>query len=228
SGDANDFQVHIIVKSVPQSQTRAKSFRSLDFFETEINFYNKVWPQLDAFQKSKKLPELFDSIPLCLATFADGKTDFIALEDLSYQGFKALERSLGLDLDAALFTLKYFAKFHAIAVAYREQHPDEFKKMDEELKETYFDEKFRGWYHGTMDKLCTVIKDAAEKELPPSYLEKIEHIFSQDLYGNISLSLKKRTGLTAITHGDCWPPNFLIQEQDGSKKLALIDFQLSR
>ncbi|GJQ65134.1 hypothetical protein Trydic_g7278 [Trypoxylus dichotomus] len=229
SGDGNIFQVHVIIKSVPQSQTRAKSFRSLDFFGTEIGFYNKIWPQLNAFQRSKQLPELFESIPLCLATFSDGKTDFIVLEDLSYQGFKALDRSSsGLDLNTTLYILKYFAKFHGISVAYKEQHPEEFQKFDEDLKETYFDEKFREWYRGTMEKMCLVVKDAAEKELPPNYFKKIEEVMSQDLYGNICQLLKKRTVFSAVTHGDCWPPNFLVKEQDGSKEIALIDFQLTR
>ncbi|KAK9730814.1 Ecdysteroid kinase-like family [Popillia japonica] len=224
-----DFQAHIIVKSIPESQVRAKSFRSDDFFKSEIYFYNQIWPKLDAFQKSKQLPNICDSIPRCFATYSDGKRDFIALENLSFQEFKALDRSSsGLDLDTTLFILRNFARFHALSVAYREQYPNEFQKWDDNLQETYFAEKFRDWYSGTFEKCCNIVKDVAEKDLPPNYLRKLEEMTSQDLFGIIGKLLKKRTPLSAVTHGDCWPPNFLMQQKNGAKKLAFIDFQLCR
>lgn len=43
---------------------------------------------------------------------------------------------------------------------------------------------------------------------------------------NICRLLKQRTKLTAVTHGDCWPPNILLQT--GTQELAVIDFQLAR
>ncbi|KAI4462609.1 hypothetical protein MML48_4g00019634 [Holotrichia oblita] len=224
-----DFQAHIIVKSIPESQVRAKSFRSDNFFKNEIDFYNQAWPKLDAFQKSKQVPNIYDSIPRCLATYSDGKRDFIALEDLSYREFKALDRSSsGLDLNTTLFILRNFARFHALSVAYREEYPNEFQKLDETLQESYFAEKFRNWYSGTFEKCCNIVKDVAQKDLPPNYLQKLEEIISQDAFGIICKLLKKRTPLSAVTHGDCWPPNFLVQQKNGAKNLALIDFQLTR
>ncbi|KAI4462603.1 hypothetical protein MML48_4g00007172 [Holotrichia oblita] len=222
----SNFQVHVIVKSFPRSQARVKLFRLMDFFKTEIYFYNKVWPKLYAFQKSKDLSQPYNSVPLCLASYVDGENDFIALEDLSHRGFTGLDRGTGLDLDTTLFILRNFAKFHAISVAYREQYPDEFHKLDEDLSETYFDEKFRKWYRGTMEKFNNVVKDAVKKELPSNYLKKIEEITSEDLFGNICKLLKQRTIFAAVTHGDCWPPNFLLQND--TQELAVIDYQLAR
>ncbi|KAI4462622.1 hypothetical protein MML48_4g00002143 [Holotrichia oblita] len=160
------------------------------------------------------------------ASYVDGENDFIALEDLSHRGFTGLNRGTGLDLDTTLFILRNFAKFHAISVAYREQYPDEFHKLDEDLSETYFDEKFRKWYRGIMEKFNNVVKDAVKKELPSNYLKKIEEITSEDLFGNICKLLKQRTIFAAITHGDCWPPNFLLQND--TQELAVIDYQLAR
>lgn len=55
--------VCVIVKGFPKNLARRKTFRSQDFFSNEITFYEKVWPSLDAFQKLKKVNDVFDEIP---------------------------------------------------------------------------------------------------------------------------------------------------------------------
>ncbi|CAH1982677.1 unnamed protein product [Acanthoscelides obtectus] len=61
-GEKKDMQSHIIVKGFPKNKTRQRTFRSADFFETEIIFYEKVWPILKTLKVSKNIPEP-DEVP---------------------------------------------------------------------------------------------------------------------------------------------------------------------
>ncbi|XP_022901651.2 uncharacterized protein [Onthophagus taurus] len=150
--------IPIIVKSFPSNLARKETFRSVDFFENEILFYNKVWPCLDAFQKSKNVQNPLDIVPECLSAFTDGKNDFIALTDLCYSKYGGLPRNTSLNFEQTIEIIRTFGKFHAISLALNDQKPDEFQKIISTLQETYFDEKFRSWYTPVMNKLLPVLK----------------------------------------------------------------------
>lgn len=225
------FVLNVIVKAYPKNTGRMKTFRSADFFITEVGFYEKVWPKLQAFQESKNVPEKFDNLPLVLATYADSKDGFIAMEDLSFFDYTMAARSEGLDLDHAHLIIKLFAKFHALGFAYKAQHePGEFEKIVESLPETYFHEKYRGWYQNFHEVLKGIVKDAVEKELDESYVKKLKIFYEKDTLGEINkIIANKDNKLTTITHGDAWVPNFLIK-YNGTTPISgiMIDFQLTR
>jgi len=89
--DEEELKVGVIVKAMPDNLHRRRLFRSVIFFRNEINFYTKVLPAIEAFQKSRepapKKP--FVEYPRCLASLCDGVNDFIALEDVGPKGYTA-------------------------------------------------------------------------------------------------------------------------------------------
>ncbi|KAJ8919236.1 hypothetical protein NQ315_003819, partial [Exocentrus adspersus] len=221
--------VHVIAKGFPKNVARRKTFRSPDFFETEINFYNNVWPLMKEVKLSNDLEEP-DEVPLLLSSFSDGKNDYIALKDISFDGYGTGERNLGIDRECASLFLKLLANFHALSIAARHQNPH-FEKVARSLKETYFDERFRKWYTGFMSKnLYQVVRQAVENYLDALYLRKLEELFSNDFYGRLcELAKNYRGKLLAVTQGDAWLPNFLVKVENGIPTHAvLIDFQLAR
>lgn len=70
----------------------------------------------------------------CFSAYADGEHDYIALEDLSYKGYQGVLRGDCLDFDHTIISLKLFAKFHAIALAFKDQSPEEFEAVANSLQ----------------------------------------------------------------------------------------------
>ncbi|XP_017769660.1 PREDICTED: uncharacterized protein LOC108557585 [Nicrophorus vespilloides] len=223
--------IHMIAKALPKNLGRRKTFRSADFFGNEVSFYNKVWPVLDAYQKSKNVEKPFDKIPICFSAFADGSNDYIVLEDLSFDGYGNAQRSSGLDVDHTKQIFSLFAQFHSLVYAYKQEHPSEFEKLANSLQETYFSEAQRKWYTNFQNILKDIVRDAVEKELPKEYLDKLNEVaFNRDFFGLISEVCAKRGKLSVITHGDAWIPNFLLKYDQSGKPIdaVMIDFQLTR
>ncbi|KAK9870300.1 hypothetical protein WA026_006387 [Henosepilachna vigintioctopunctata] len=221
--------VNVIAKVVPQNLGRQKTFRSRDFFENEIIFYDEVWSSLKKFYESKNLKANFgDIIPNFLAYHLDEKYGYICLEDLSLRNYENVERGNGLNYEYSLKVIDLFAKFHSLSLAFKDQNPSEFTKIAKSLKETYFSAKYFNWYGNLQNCLFAVVRDAVKKELSDIYYDKIDYVFKDDFYRKVCDLCENSHGhLSVITEGDAWIPNFLFRNE-GELQVALIDFQLAR
>ncbi|XP_044254739.1 uncharacterized protein LOC123005162 [Tribolium madens] len=228
-GNEESISIPVIVKYFPKNIARRNTYRSADFFENEIIFYEKVWNAFEKFQDEAKITNKFDNIPAFLSACCDGENDYVALLDLSFEGYTSAERGAGLDYPHTVAILQVLAKFHAVSLAFKDQQPQNFETAATSLKETYFSEKLRPWYSNFQKQVFVVIRDAVEKELPREYLQKLDNIINKDLYGLLVKSCEVKGPLSVVTHGDVWVPNFLIK-YEGPKlgKIKMIDFQLTR
>ncbi|KAK4886830.1 hypothetical protein RN001_003101 [Aquatica leii] len=221
----------ILSKSLPSNIGWRNTFRSADFFRNEVIFYNKVWKAMNDFQMSKNTKVPFHAIPLYICGLADGTNDYIALENLNTKGFYGLTRSGGLDLEHTQQIMRIFARFHALALAFKDQKPKEFEEVANSLEETYFSEKYRSWYSNfQINNLFPIVCDAVEKELPQMYMEKLKNLFANDFYGKLIEYCATKGPLAVITHGDAWAPNFLLKYDNNNTLIdaMMIDFQLTR
>lgn len=58
----------------------------------------------------------------------DGKNDFIALKDLSYEDFKSSGRDENVNVETICSFLELLAKFHALSIALKQSDPTFAKK----------------------------------------------------------------------------------------------------
>jgi hypothetical protein len=231
TGHQEQVSIPVIAKFLPKNLARRKTYRSAVFFENEVIFYEKVWTVLQKFQDSKFVKEKFDNVPLLLSAFIDGSNDYVALLDVSPQGYEASVRSTSLDENHSAAILQVLAGFHALSLAFKDQQPELFENAASTLKETYFAEEYRSWYAPLQEKLYIVALDALEKELPPIYLEKFKKFIAKDVFGDICKGTQVRGPLSVVTHGDVWSPNFLIKyggDKTKIENIIMIDYQLSR
>ncbi|KAF5285489.1 hypothetical protein FQR65_LT13234 [Abscondita terminalis] len=229
--EEREISLPIVAKSLPKAIGWRNTFRSVDFFKNEVTFYTKVWKAMNDFQLSKNVEPVFCEIPLYLCGIADGTHDYIALENLNNKGFMSLTRSGGIDFEHTQLIMNLFARFHALALAFKDQKPSEFDEVATSLDETYFSEKYRGWYSNFQkNNLFPVICDAVEKELPEMYVKKVKDLIADDFYGKLIKYCATKGPLAVITHGDAWAPNFLLKydENEALKGAMMIDFQLTR
>ncbi|KAM0736764.1 hypothetical protein ACS0PU_006413 [Formica fusca] len=223
-------QVNIIVKSMPKNPGTRKTLRCAEFFHNEIAFYTEVVSKFENFLADKGQSDLL-CIPRHIVSFTDNENDFLVLEDASCLGFSTASRHNCLDWTECTAILKTLAKFHAISFAYKDQKKEEFIKIADSLKETFFGSNHWDWYKNYHKKSQDVIKHAIATEYPNSEAEKKYNSYKFDgLFTKCrELCERKHAPTSVVIEGDCWAPNFLIRNIGQSQKEALmLDFQLAR
>lgn len=65
----------------------------------------------------------------CYSALADGTNDYVALEDLNCKQFTPFRRQNEINYETVILIINLFARFHALSFAYRDQHPEDFKKI---------------------------------------------------------------------------------------------------
>ncbi|XP_055637425.1 uncharacterized protein LOC129776066 isoform X2 [Toxorhynchites rutilus septentrionalis] len=224
-------KVKLVVKSIPKNVGRRKTFRSDNFFQNEINFYNIVMKEFYAFQQARCPKAPFDESSLCLAASADGVNDFIALEDLNQFGYASASRQNGVGLPECLLCMQTLGRFHALSLAMKDQDPDKFHFLVKNIKDTYYASEFKGWYNNFINIQIGIAKDAVKQEYGGTEIEeKVEKFFNCDFYDKMVYFTHTRNQNSVINHGDCWMPNFLfLCDANGVPQRAkMLDYQLAR
>lgn len=58
-----EFLVKAFVKCLPKNQSRKQTFRSAEFFNREIEFYDKIWAAFEDFQTRHNVKEPYNQVP---------------------------------------------------------------------------------------------------------------------------------------------------------------------
>ncbi|CAB3226316.1 unnamed protein product [Arctia plantaginis] len=222
--------VQVVLKRIPKNIARRLTCRSDEFFRNEINFYEKILPELLAFQSKRQPKHPFDNFMKLFFAQSDGKDDVVCIEDASVKEFKNIPRQKGIDTEHYNLTLKTFARFHALSFAMKDQEPEKFEKLLNNIHEVYFDKHLCDWYLGLWNRLSDIAIDAVEKEYPDSvYVQKIREFAVPDRYQDMVKAATRTTETGVICHGDIWTCNFLYKYLDGHPvDIKMIDFQIAR
>ncbi|XP_049830763.1 uncharacterized protein LOC126272167 isoform X3 [Schistocerca gregaria] len=225
--------VSVIIKALPSNICHRKSFKLVEFYRNEVNFYKEVFEKLMAFQKRKKPKNPFTQIPRCYKAFTDGDHDFIVLEDLSVFGFQPAKGQDTYNFEHCAEVLKCMAKFHALSFAMKDQELEEFRTAAANLEEVLYSEAQREWYQGMMKNVLNYSMEAVSLEYPDSvYEQKMREFCESAVYDKAIDLVKPDKPHSVVLNGDTWGPNFLFL-YDGSddqhlKDVRIIDFQMSR
>ncbi|XP_043288986.1 uncharacterized protein [Venturia canescens] len=232
NADGKDIEKKLVVKSLPKNIGRRKTFRSVEFFHNEINFYKEVVPVFEKFLESKDQKSLL-SVPPCLDAFIDAENDYLVMEDVTVYGFGPINRQSCLNMKEMNVLLKAMAKFHAISFAYKDQFKDQFEDLVDKLQETFFG-KHWNWYQNLRTRLIDVAKDALAKEYPGHPAEEKFNSYNspRELWDRSANYCSRWHAPTSIiNHGDSWAPNFLVRtalDDSDESEAMLLDFQLAR
>ncbi|XP_068624247.1 uncharacterized protein [Battus philenor] len=227
--DGETKHVQVILKTIPKNVCRRLTFRSDEFFKNEIIFYERVLPALLEFQSKKNMKEPFDKYTKRFLTHCDGLNDVICLEDASLFNYGSAVRQEGIDFDHCKVTVKSLAQYHAMSFAMRDQEPEKFNKISNEVFESYYDDRLWSWYSRFWHRISNIAIDAVEKEYPDSiYVEKIKQFAVPERYKYMIKAVNDKTN-GVMSHGDSWTNNFLYKYQNNRPIDAkIIDFQLTR
>ncbi|CAH2058366.1 unnamed protein product, partial [Iphiclides podalirius] len=228
--NGTDKHIQVVLKTIPKNVCRRLTFRSDEFFKNEIAFYERVLPVLLDFQATWNPKEPFDKYTRLFLAHCDGVNDVICLEDATLENYGSYAlRQEGIDLDHCDVTVKTLAQYHALSFALKDQRPEQFSDIREEIFETYYHARLWDWYGRFWRRISGIAVDAVENEYPNTvYLEKVKQFAVPERYGDMIAAAKDSTH-GVISHGDCWTNNFLYKYQEGRPVAAkIIDFQLTR
>ena len=213
--DSHQLQKSYVVKVNPLRSALGMENVSRMLFEKEIGFYTVLAPLLNEELKKLSLDAL--KIPKCFHSVSEDKEEVIFLEDLRKQGYKMLDRKLGMDRKHTLLVLKELAILHAISVVFTTN--ENLKVEDIEKKFPFLEEPYvrmRKLSASTeIDKLyasmMTASAEVADRNKGYEYAGDFLRKLIPKANSTMIDFLKPKEPFVAICHGDCWNNNFLFR-----------------
>ncbi|XP_062554876.1 uncharacterized protein LOC134219975 isoform X2 [Armigeres subalbatus] len=219
----------VICKRLPDCKIKREAFKSEALFRNEVVFYNCVMPEYSAFQKrkTKDAGHIFSAVPRCYLA----QNDLVMLEDLRVRRFTMPDRQTGLGMEQMKAILVELSKFHAVSLAYKLQHPNEFKRLTSKISEGIFSKENAEWYKNYYEILTKNAIQMVLQTIPAQteYLDKMKG-FVKNCFDNLVELVSRETKLSVICHGDCWTNNILFKHDEKGliTETCFLDFQLIR
>lgn len=234
--------LELVGKIPPTNEIYWRLFEPERSCPAENSIYLSVAPTLEKFQIENNVPESkrLDVFTKCYGArlsldMSDNvtvdKNALLVLENLISNGYKLAAREDGFDYKHTIVTLKNLAQFHALPIAFRNAHPNEFKtKIIKYLKRFDMNNNIE---HKEFDIFINnSIKDL--KTMPEIYSENL----LLQIEGLIKLNMEYMGNpnecpdgpFNTISHYDFWVNNmmFLYDENKDPVKLKILDYQISQ
>lgn len=195
-------------------------------FNNEINFYTKVLPELQKLQENAGLKEQFDNTAEYFTSRLDQDKTFIALKDLSPEGYQLHDKREFLSEEQLERIFGVYGQFHALSFALRKQNEQKYLETVEGFEDVF--DLFTNT-DSTRKNMEKVINSAINNLDETSLEHQTARTLFQAVVPVVEQAFQYSGLYRCITHGDCWSNNFLFKYS--SKKLEdfkIIDFQLSR
>ncbi|XP_063360691.1 uncharacterized protein LOC134649793 [Cydia amplana] len=143
----------------------------------------------------------------------------IVMENLASKGYEVYDRFKSIDWKYASKSVEALARFHALSLAFKNEYPEEFKKVAEVLEMpraivTY--PQFEGASDGAMAAV-----DEEDREKLSKVLEGSEGLSK-------SLDLSEPRSTTVIIHGDFRQSNLMHKQVNGKYHVVPVDYQTAR
>ncbi|XP_028154596.2 uncharacterized protein LOC114348171 [Diabrotica virgifera virgifera] len=211
--------LHLVAKKIPQSVLYQKIFNIQVTYRKEVELYKSIVPILEEF--AKKRLEFFPRYYASRYNLKDNddvidEDAVLVLENLAVLGYRNLNKKEGFDLQNALLFLEDLAKFHAVPLAFKLKHPNEF---DEKIKKLCFNTVF------TDAKRYGILNEASRKIV--SECNSISHLADKILFLNVNNMQPVSDAYGTLIHFDLWVNNIMVNLKDGrSVGNKLVDFQV--
>lgn len=199
-----------MVKTMPDIKDKNRELVSV-LYDTEINFYENVWPALDTFQKRVLSKGYFDKIARCLGSASQDGRRVIVLENLKKSNFVMKDKKLSHDRNLIEFAFKTYGAFHALSLAMKDKHPKEYDR----LKNSFAN---NSWHNFRDSSLIRVIVPDLMM-IATSGLDDSDDVMKNKMIQFASRVLEEFADVTVykgsydvITHSDSWINNFMFKE----------------
>ena len=226
-------QIQCVGKMCPPNDWLWDLFNVQATVKKEIAVYEVIVPTLQQFQRDAGLSWVVDSFAKCYGSRisldpdsnAVDKDSIILLENLKAQGYEVGDRFKGLDLETAEMIVDDLAKLHAVSIAFRSKHQDEFKRkflphLNKDFTFSFSEEVVDGIVASVQDILRN------NDNYDESLLDKIDAGYRKGFEYNMR-PVVVENNFTTIVHGDYWTNNTMVKYLNGKPfSNKMLDYQL--
>ena len=234
------FGYHWFVKIQPQPKTHenAKLVAELNLFQNEIEFYQKVAPEIKAFVEQNIDGEKVEfDIPELIYADIDEEGAIIILEDLVSQGYKQQRDEQGekfLSLEKALLSVSSIAKLQAASYALQVKKNMDLGQTHPILEVSallWTNEEMMARLSALTDYYCEVLRESRHQD-SPALIERFRKTFNspENLKELCRLRLvgdDKRENISCLQQGDFHFNNLMFLEEAGQTKVKVVDWQMA-
>lgn len=197
----------------------------------------QILPVFHKFQLSKGIDSCqngFNEYPNCYFSLTDEMTECIFLEDLNVTQFEMVNfRKETLTYDHMSLMMKTLGKFHAISLALKDQEPEKFCELVNEIKdedrlESYDETEINAYYEKMLRKLTTCFEVTKNMELLQRFNTAMGEKYSITAHELVSGASAEPYAV--ICHGDAWTANTMFRKDDHGKPIdiKIFDYQFAR
>ncbi|RZC37645.1 EcKinase domain containing protein [Asbolus verrucosus] len=227
--------IHAVAKMLPFNEIIQKMFNSSYTFRNEIAFYEIVAPCLRDFQKFHGLTNFINCFPSFYAARMNldpisGKIDedtVLLIENLKYEGYTTINRTVGFDLDQSKLILDKLAEMHGTSMALKLQEPEIFDRKLRPFLEEFEVFKYDDEANDNMvQSIVNIIKD---DEICGHHLTKITQILHNNTKNTSKKNCNKvhKSPFLGIVHGDMWINNIMVKiVHNKTIDIKFVDYQL--
>ncbi|ERL87604.1 uncharacterized protein LOC109534049 [Dendroctonus ponderosae] len=223
SKDANGAKmIKVFIKVKPPRQMAITGA----VFINEVNFYSKIYPELDRFQRLRGVEQPFDKIPKFFCGSLEESREYLAFPDLQAENYTLFEKSQPLDEKHLQAIFATYGKFHALTFAYKASNPEKYRELTApafDIYGTLLESRTKDM-KGTFQTVLDYIKDTDQQGA-----DKVQ-MFLDDFETSRSRGCKYEGQYSAWNHGDCWSNNLLFKYLPNGdlEDLKLLDHQCGR
>jgi len=216
--------IHLIVKSLPNSEMMRAMLNMTGIFKRETDVYLVALPAM-----YRQVEELIGfRIQYFSSRCIYSVSDVLVLEDLNNLGYKMADRRRGLDLPHCKLVLRSLAQFHGMSVALHRKDPSSMDLFREVFYKEELRELLTCTFNPGMQVLASVVATWPGYE---RFADKIRKMVETMISRAIEVVKPTDGSLSVLNHGDFWTNNMLFKYSSGSEvpeQVKFVDFQLSR
>ncbi|KAF2893915.1 hypothetical protein ILUMI_12258 [Ignelater luminosus] len=223
--------LHLIVKSAPKIDAVRDELCVTSMFEREIYMYDTVIPTFRKLEEEKGL-EPFSSSPRCYKACTVEKSEALILENLRQGGYSLWEKKVPMEHDHVSLVMKEFGRFQAMSLAMRDQQPEKFKSLNENLFDILLMFIEKSDFITALRKLCINGLHSLDSLKDSKAYNIFQKIIDEDLSKFIQNLPQLVDNYSVILHGDGWTNNMMFKYEDKGNpgkptKVCFFDFQTS-
>uniref|UniRef100_A0A1Y9H2E7 CHK domain-containing protein n=1 Tax=Anopheles dirus TaxID=7168 RepID=A0A1Y9H2E7_9DIPT len=216
----------LILKVMPSGEIQQKVMEENSIYAREIIIYGRIMPKI--YELLRSIGDASIISPLCLTT-TDTPKQMLVFEDAREQGFKMVDRRLGLDLDHSRLVIVKLAKLHACSKIIYDDNPALFELTmegcisDDPKKQTYLP------YYRCVRQVMRLVSQWNKDGRWEKILRKLESLYGKIIPYGCDVYRRRDDSFNVLNHNDIWINNMLFSYGDGTgvKDLLLLDYQLS-
>ncbi|KAL1498378.1 hypothetical protein ABEB36_009185 [Hypothenemus hampei] len=216
---------YIVIKIVP-ADGLITSYEEI--YRNEINFFSNIFPELNKFQRNKKVQSLFANIPNYLGGHLSNNKQFLVMENVSAAGYKLYETQDCFPSDFLKTIFKVYARFHALSFAYKHEYPDGFYNLTKDLVDVVEILNKEGLCM-SMEHTYNAAVDVFNPETDADIIKRLTAIGDvKEKYFNLRFY---NGNYECLLHGNCFIPNILVKTETWEEKekydVMLLNFQFA-